>query len=140
MPENSLKAIAILGALLVLSKRERLDEILCRLRDHAPFSTGREALSALKAIMRDVEDRHSGVVENPNAAQGLTTDGRMYPPDEHFRKPTGSPSVSRYRQRAHETWIGANGAMRIASVQGDVLLDKPGSDSRTIANVLEESK
>ena len=43
----------------------------------------------LAETMKDVEDKLSGIPENPYAAAGMLTDGRMYPPDDKIRKTFG---------------------------------------------------
>ena len=55
----------------------------------------------------------------------------MYAPrDDNRRSVPGQPSVTRYRSVAHNTYFGQNGAIRIETVEREVLLDKAGADGR----------
>ena len=119
------------------TKQERLREIMNRLRAASPFSDGQQARAELARIMREVEDELSGIPEDLNAAAALTTDGRMYPADDRFEKTSGSPQVRLFRQKRHQTWIGQNGALKIASWQGTIEIDLPGADGHTVDSLLE---
>jgi hypothetical protein len=121
---------------LGLSKQERLAEIIRRVVAASPFSSGAEVLMALEENTRDVEDLYSGVPENPDSAESTRTDGRMYPPNEQFEVASGSPEVRIFRQRRHKTFVGENGALRICSSDGRVLIDLAGDDGRSLDDLL----
>jgi hypothetical protein len=123
---------------LAKSKPERLEEMMRRLRAAAPFRDGEHARLQLEEIMRSVEDEHSGIPENPLAAISPDpTDGRMYPPDDNFEKPSGSRHVRLFKHKRHSTLIGANGALRIVRASGAVEVDLSGTDGRTVADLME---
>jgi hypothetical protein len=89
-------------------------------------SSADEAVSLLNRILNAVEDEFSGVPRNPLLWK---SDGRMYPLQEDSRRSVqGGPSLRRYRSVGHQTFIGTNGSIRIETLDGNVLLDKPGSD------------
>jgi hypothetical protein len=120
------------------SKLERLEEMMKRLRAAAPFCDGSQARAVLEQVMRAVEDEHSGIPENPLAATSPDpTDGRMYPPDDSFEKPSGSARVRLFRHRRHSTYIGANGSLRIIRASGTIELDLPGTDGKSVGELLE---
>jgi hypothetical protein len=121
------------------SKAERLDEIMRRLRNAAPFEDGAHARFALEEIMRAVEDEHSGVPENPLAASlPDPTDGRMYPPDDSFEKSSGSAYVRLFRHKRHSTYIGKNRALRIVRASGLIEIDLCGIDGKSVGDLLEQ--
>src|SRR5258708_6766190 len=104
-----------------------------RLRNAAPFQDGLHARFALEEIMRAVEDEHSDCPENPLAAASPDpTDGRMYPPDDSFEKPSGSVDVRLFRHKRHSTYIGKNGALRIVRASGSVEIDLCGIDGKSV--------
>ncbi len=88
--------------------------------------------------MRDVEDSLSGVPENLEAATA-PSDGRMYPPSDNFEVDSGTLQVRLFKQRRHRTYIGDNGALQIATAQGNLAIDLAGSDGRTITDLVKES-
>lgn len=120
------------------TKRERLELILRRLQAASPFSTAAEARAALERIMREVEDEFSWIPENPNSATSAS-DGRMYPPSDEFEIPSGSSKVRTFKQLRHRTSFGDNGAIRIARPDESVEIDLPGTDGRTVPDLLLES-
>lgn len=49
---------------------------------------------------------------------------------------TGYPDVKRYRNKGHNTFVRANGAIRIETIpDGHVVLDKQGSDGKRVFEV-----
>jgi hypothetical protein len=104
-------------------------EFIQRLRFVPAARSADEALTILSEILTAVEDEFTDIPANPS---NWKTDGRLYPPQEDSRRPTGNPLVARYRTRAHNVWIGANGSIEIGEVQGDVVLRKAGADGRYV--------
>ena len=111
-----------------LPKQKRLEILFKRLEVAPPTNSADEALELLAITLNAVEDEHSGIPHNPDAWKD---DGRMYPPQEDNRRGVaGRPSLRRYRSAKHNTFIGLNGSIGIETVEGKVLLDKPGADGR----------
>jgi len=81
----------------------------------------------------EMEDAHSGVVKNPNAASTTVSDGRMYPPHPSFKAPHVEPPTYRHRG-GHKTVIAPNGSFRIFRIEADlsetVVFEKRGSDGK----------
>ena len=119
-----------------VSKRDRINEVFKRMREAGPFRSDIEARLILAETMKDVEDKLSGIPENPYAAAGMLTDGRMYPPDDKFERPSGSSSVRVFRQRGHLTRFGKNGSLRIEGPESKIEIDLPGEDGRTVEDLL----
>lgn len=110
----------------MVSKDQRPRIFIERLENVPVANSADEALTVLSEILNAVEDEFSGVPYNPLLWK---SDGRMYPPQEDSRRNVpGRPSVGRYRSAAHQTLIGKNGSIRIETLDGRVLLDKPGVD------------
>ena len=110
----------------MLSKKERLKLFLKQLEVGPPAASADEALELLARTLNEVENKHSGVEPNPDAWKD---DGRMYPPKEDNRRAVPDrPSLRRYRSAKHNTYIGSNGSIRIETLTGEVLLDKPGEN------------
>jgi hypothetical protein len=64
------------------------------------------------------------------------SDGRMCPPQpDSARRVKDRPDVTRYRSVGHNTFVAANGALLIMDLKGNVLIEKPGSDGRSIGEV-----
>lgn len=114
-----------------MSKAERFAEFLRRLAAAECATTVEEAYHLLVTVLTTVEDELTTI---PNHPEQWQTDGRMYPPQtDNQRSVAGHPLVQRYRSRAHNTLIGANGALAIQSVANDeLLLNKPGADGRNV--------
>jgi hypothetical protein len=108
-----------------MDKRKRFGLFVRELEEAAPAATFEEARLLLETILNGVEDRHSGVPYNQATSQ---FDGRMYPPHDDFEKPSGIDGVRMFKTRGHRVFFASNGAIRIESVIGEVVLDKPGKD------------
>lgn len=108
-----------------MDRSKRFALVLHELQAAAPVATFEEARLLLETILNGVEDRRSGVPYN-QATSG--TDGRMYPPHDDFEKPCDLPDVRMFRTRGHRVFFAANGAIRIAGLDGNIVLDKIGKD------------
>jgi hypothetical protein len=112
----------------VVTKAKRLKEFIKRLREEPPATAVETALALLSRTLNTVEDEMSEVPFRPERWQ---TDGRMYPPKEDSRvKCPEHPSLKKYRNKGHYDYFGSNGSIRIETLGGEVLLDKPGQDGR----------
>jgi hypothetical protein len=123
---------------LAASKRERIERLLRDISSAHPFASLQEARSAVEGIIRQVEDELSGIPENPKADETTVSDGRMYPPSDKYETKQKSPSVRTFRQLAHRTSFGENGAILIQTLAGSGVLDLPGKDGRRISDLLQE--
>lgn len=124
---------------MVASKRDRIASVLKQMTDAAPFASLMEARSTLEQIMREVEDKFSGVTEHPNPDAALASDGRMYPPSDKFEIKQGCPLVRSFRHVGHKTSFGENGAVLIETLDGNAILDLSGNDRRRVADLLREN-
>ena len=116
-----------------MSKSERLQIFVQRLKAANRAASAEDALDLLSTILNAVEDEFSGLPCNPHAGQ---KEGRMYSPQQDNRHEVPDrPSVCRYRSAQHNTYFGLNGAIRIETTDGKVLLDKPGRDGRKIHDI-----
>lgn len=117
----------------MIPKAERLARFIKAL-DHAPaVSTAEDALRLVEVLLNRIEDELSGVPNNP---ESWLSDDRMYPPrPDSARDVAERPDLTRYRSARHNTWIGANGAIRICRTTGECLLDKPGADGISIGQL-----
>ena len=114
-----------------LGKIERLAIFMEKVLAAGPAGNLNDARSLLENILNAVENEYSGVPFNLAASE---YDGRMYDPLDDRRKVVSTkPRVEQFNSAGHVTWIGENGAIKIA-IRRDrtVILDKPGRDGRTI--------
>lgn len=120
----------------MISRAERLDRFIQTLAESPVASSEQDALRLLAAALNHSEDVYSGIPSDPSTRG---TDGRMYPPQEDSRRSdTATPDVARYRTRAHNVFIGKNGAITIRNaiqLEGPPLLRKPGSDGRFVEDM-----
>ncbi len=117
------------------AKAERLAEFFRRLAASPPCADGASARRQLADLLNAVEDELSGIPYDPAAAvERVPPDGRMYPP---YVVSLMSPRVTVFFHIRHRTAIATNGAIRI-TLDGAVVLDKPGADGRTIDAVIDE--
>jgi hypothetical protein len=116
--------------LVPVTKAERLAEFLRRLQRAEPAANAAEAFALLASTLNAVEDELAGA---PYAPTSWQTDGRMYPPQpDSSREVVGRPDVTRYRSRAHNTFICANGAIEIRTIDDVILVSKPGADGHSV--------
>jgi hypothetical protein len=98
----------------------RLAEVCRRLAERLPASSSEEALEILILTMNEVEDEWSGTPYDP---ENWSTDGRLYPPVPAGMRPVpGKPEVTRWRSKAHNTYVRANGALEIVSVRDEATI------------------
>jgi hypothetical protein len=111
-------------------KNERLKEFFRRLLE-APAATSSEAaLELIAATLNAVEDDLTGIPADP---ERWMTDGRMYPPQPDSRREVPEHvDVTRYRSRAHNTYIRNNGAIEIRDLADQVLFRKAGADGKHV--------
>jgi hypothetical protein len=111
-------------------RRERLAEFFRRLAVMPNAGTLDEALAQVASILDAVEDEMTAIPNNP---ENWREDGRIYPPqrDSMYGVP-GHPLVTRFRSVGHNTFIGANGSLEIAALDGWVELSKPGVDGLSV--------
>lgn len=113
-----------------LEKCERFAIFVERLLATAPVDGAQEAYVLLGQTLNAVEDEFTDIAFDPS---NWKADGRMYPPQaDSARDVAGRSELTRYRSKAHNTYISANGAIRIDSLNGDVVLSKPGSDGNEV--------
>ncbi len=113
-----------------VDKKVRLRAFLTRLSNAAPANSESTGLDLIAAILNQVEDELTDIAYNPDT---WSDDGRMYPPQQDSRR-THSATIARYRSRGHNTLIASNGAIRIETMNQQVLLDKPGSNGKKVSD------
>lgn len=120
------------------TKKQRLD-LYFELVGQMPMPVGMiEAKGCCDAILNIIEDQFSGVKFSPET---WMNDGRMYPAQADSRRKCASDDVSHYRHKAHSSYFGANGAIKIESspnfgVGTQVYVDRVGSDGKRIDDIL----
>ena len=115
---------------MILGKRERLVLLIERLMKAPPARSADEAMALLASTLNGVEDEFTSIPYDPSLWK---TDGRMYPPQpDSARDVPGRPDLTRYRSVGHNTYIAANGALRIDGLNGESLLSKAGGDGNEV--------
>jgi hypothetical protein len=115
---------------MTLSKLQRLAVFLNRLGNCAPIDSAAEAFALITTLLNDTKNELTDIPANPPLWQ---SDGRLYPPQaDSGRKVPGRPDITRYISRRHTIWIGANGAIRVAALDGQLQLNKVGGDGRQL--------
>lgn len=116
-----------------LSKQQRLQTVLKTLETLKPRFDA-EGLWLLNVLFKIVEDQ---CTDAPFLSDGSNHQERMYGPSRAQLKLHSSLGSTTWEfwAKAHTTWIGINGAIRIAERRpnGATLLDHPGSDGRRLA-------
>jgi hypothetical protein len=116
-------------------KSARLAIFIARLRKAPLGRDAAEATSLIATTLNAVEDELSGIVFDPAS---LGNDGRLYPPRDDYAYPVdGRPDVTRFRNKAHNTFVATNGAFRIETIGKQMVFEKPGADG---LHVFEDDK
>jgi hypothetical protein len=111
-----------------LPVRERLRLYFELLKQLPLTATTEEALKQAADALKEIEDRHSGLPENPNPAMNF--DGRLYFPKEDNIMRAADGTV-RARTRGHFIDIDVNGGINIISrTSGAVEISKPGGGEK----------
>lgn len=96
----------------------------------APAESGEAALDLIVSTLTAVEDELTDI---PADLTRWMTDGRMYPPQPDSRREVvDHPEVTRYRSRAHNTFISTTGAIEIRNLADEVLFRKAGADGKHV--------
>lgn len=114
-----------------MDKQRRFQQFISDLGSASPASDAGGAMELISTVLNTVEDQLSGVPYNPAA---WMSDGRMYPPQpDSARSVENFPSITRYRNKSHNTYIQDNGAIRIEALPSrTIVLDKAGSDGKKV--------
>lgn len=116
-----------------VNKKERIKIFLERLSAEPPAGNEKGACQLLSKTLNEVEDEYTNI---PYDIDSWMEDGRMYPPQEDSKNNTDNDKVVRYRNKAHNTYIGHNGAIQIKDIRKkQILLDKPGADGKRIGDL-----
>lgn len=111
-------------------KSSRLAEVFRRLAAIPDAASAEEVLAQFATILNQVEDELTSIPYDP---ENWFVDGRLYPPQTDSARPVaGHPLVVRYRNRKHNTFVGANGSMEVQGIDGYVHFQKPGADGRSV--------
>ena len=117
-------------SIMIVGKRERFALFVRRLSDAPRVSTAEQAHVLLGTTLNGVENEFTTIPFDPSQ---WASDGRMYPPlAGSARDVPGRADLTRYRSRAHNTYIAANGAIRIETLSGDLVLSKAGRDGSEV--------
>lgn len=115
-----------------MDKSERLQLFFRQLIEEKAASNADDARKLLETVLDGVENEHSGIPYNPLSASAVSlSDGRMYPPQDDSERGS-TERFRRFRAKGNIVYFGMNGSIRIESLYGQVLVDKPGSDGRTV--------
>ncbi|MGL4550743.1 MAG: hypothetical protein ACRC33_06110 [Gemmataceae bacterium] len=113
---------------------ERLTLFYESLNAAPPAASHDEAFDLLGRLLDQIEDAHSGVPADPEAALTGPSDGRMYPPHSHYRRPVREGLV-RYRTKGHNVYIADNGAIQIRTLSGQIDVSRAGADGEGVGEV-----
>ena len=114
-----------------MTKGDRIAELVRRLEASPAVSNADDALRLVTTVLEKIEDQYSGIPNDPSSPMA---DERIWPPiaKYHFAI-DGKPDLDGYRQKGHETIIGANGAIFILTRKdARVILNKAGHDGRKV--------
>jgi hypothetical protein len=117
----------------VHSKEERFTEFLRRLALLPRAANASDARMQLDSTLNEVENEMTDIPYDPTQWQG---DGRMYPPQDDSLQLTKNPAVMCFRSKGHRTYISRGGAIEIWEISNKLVFSKPGSDGKTIADLL----
>lgn len=114
-----------------MTKGERVAELVRRLEACPATGNAEEALRLVTTVLEEIEDQHSGVPNDPSSPMA---DERIWPPIARYHFAIdGRPDLDGYRQRGHDTILGANGAILIRTRRdARTILDKAGKDGRKV--------
>jgi hypothetical protein len=114
-----------------MTKGDRIAELVRRLEASPAVGDADDALRLVTSVLEEIEDQHSGIPNDPSSPMA---DERIWPPIAKYHFVIdGKPDLDGYRQRGHETIIGANGAIFIRTRKdARVILDKAGQDGRKV--------
>jgi hypothetical protein len=95
-----------------------------------PATSAEEALDLIASTLTAVEDELTEIPADPTR---WMTDGRMYPPQPDSRREVPDHlQVTRYRSRAHNTFVATNGSIEIRDLADHVLFRKAGADGKHV--------
>lgn len=114
-----------------MTKGERIMELVRRLEASPAPANAEGALRLVTSVLEEIEDQYSGVPNDPSSPMA---DERIWPPIARYHFAIeGRPDLDGYRQRGHETILGANGAILIRTRRDvRVILDKAGQDGSKV--------
>ncbi|HWO26454.1 MAG TPA: hypothetical protein VNO30_47325 [Kofleriaceae bacterium] len=116
-----------------MKRQERLRLIFGVLEKKAPADSSDGVFQMMEEAFDEIEDIHSGIIKNPDAASTTVSDGRMYPPHPSFKLRNVEPPTYRHRG-GHKTVIAPNGSFRIFRIEADlsetIIFEKHGADGK----------